>query len=129
MPELMQASDTDVFQELYSMANDALSHANCGQYTQAVAVQTDDGKNRCTVIPDVLSPDHKAEQAFLAAIRADGCTCIRKLVCVWPAGGVDLPSYDFRRRILALDPHNGDTKILVRGTLGYFSKNLNSTMR
>jgi hypothetical protein len=103
-----------------------------GDCDEVLVVRTADGVLHKTVIRDFSekrdrSGAHPDEQALIDALREAGDTEIRYIVC-YAGGGPDLPSWFFRKELLALHPANGEAKILVSGAFRYLSKTINETM-
>ncbi len=49
----------------------------------------------------------KCEQAMLQSL-AEAHIRVARILCMWKSGGVDLPSYVFRRGLLDMDPANAE---------------------
>ena len=47
---------------------------------------------------------------------------VAKMVAMWQEGSVDVPSYAFRKALLALDAANGQTEVILRTESGYITK-------
>ena len=49
-------------------------------------------------------------------------TVVTKMVAMWQEGFVDVPSYAFRKALLALDAANKQTEVILRTERGYTTK-------
>lgn len=49
-------------------------------------------------------------------------TVVTKMVAMWKGECVDVPSYAFRKALLALDAANGQTEVILRTESGYITK-------
>jgi hypothetical protein len=54
----------------------------------------------------------------------NGDTHIIKLLTLWKSGEVDVPAHTFRTALLAADPKNRETQVLLQGEEGYIVKSL-----
>ena len=72
----------------------------------------------------------EAENAmkFLIEKKKSGEAKIQRLVCMWHDGSIDLPSYDFREALVAIDSRNLSTQMLLHGLNGYAIKTVKATM-
>lgn len=59
---------------------------------------------------------HEEENMFIDMLQNKNETEIKYLVCMWNNCGLDLPSMHFRRTLLAANPKNADTIMLLNGT-------------
>ncbi len=109
------------FEELLSLAYRHLeARREVGSVSgreQCIALLSPDGRRVFvrSCIDDRLDAGLAAdEEKMLSDLAAEGMT-VGKMVCVWAEGGLDLPSYAFRRGLLQLDPGNRNAEILMRG--------------
>ena len=65
---------------------------------------------------------------FLIDKKKDGESQIKRMVCMWPKGGIDLPSYAFREALVDIDSKNLSAQILLNGLGGYVVKTVKATM-
>lgn len=66
--------------------------------------------------------------SFLEELIQNQDTRLEKLVCLWANGEIDVPSFDFRRRLCALNDSNRTAKILLQSAEGYLIKTLSETL-
>ena len=67
-------------------------------------------------------------QKELDAMASDGDRVVEKLIAMWKDCGVDLPSFAFRKALLALDAANADAEILIMTDSGFCARYLKKTM-
>ena len=67
--------------------------------------------------------------ATCAQLKEKGDTQIVKCLTVWKGGQIDLPSWQFRRALLALDERNCDVELLLQGKNGVVAKKLSDIER
>ena len=65
---------------------------------------------------------------FLIEKKKSGEAQIERLICMWHDGCIDLPSYDFRESLVAVDSKNLSTQMLLNGLNGYVVKTVKATM-
>jgi hypothetical protein len=65
---------------------------------------------------------------FLIEKKKSGEAQIERLICMWHDGCIDLPSYDFRESLVAIDSKNLSTQMLLNGLNGYVVKTVKATM-
>lgn len=72
----------------------------------------------------------EAENAMKLLIekKKDGESQIKRMVCMWHEGGIDLPSYAFREALVDIDSKNLSAQILLNGLGGYVVKTVKATM-
>lgn len=102
-----------------------------GKNDLVLSVLTTDGVSRKAVIHNIQKRGengaHPDEQAFIDALRDAGDTEIRYIVCQLQSGDFDFPSYFFRKKLLELNPANGEAKMLLNGAFRYIVKTVNET--
>ena len=102
-----------------------------GKNDLVLAVLTADGVSRKVEIHNTQKRGengaHPDEQAFIDDLREAGDTEIRYIVCLFQGGGLDIPSYFFRKKLLELNPANGEAKMLLNGAFRYIVKTINDT--
>lgn len=96
--------------------------------TQVVVVLTSNHNMYGTVIDHVMDSAHGCEHAFLQKLQDQHDTDIRQMVCMWPEGSLDVPSYDFRQMICHLHENNQNAELLLQGQDGYLRKTIAQTM-
>ena len=67
-------------------------------------------------------------QDILNGLARSEDTVVVKMVACWKGGWPDVPSYGFRKALLALDPKNRETAVLVRTENGDIARTLELLM-
>ena len=118
-----------VFSEMLTTARSALLTLPDLPHAQAIALQTADGEILCETVEDVTAADCVGEKALLDSLAANGNARVQRILCVWKNDGVDVPSYAFRKALLAANADNLGAEILVSGARGYEAVRLEKGMR
>ncbi len=87
-----------------------------------------EAKGNCPVllfVNDGIKRDEEAE--FLQEI-AENNIVVKKILCMWSDGSIDLPSYNLRDGLSKLSPENATAEILLMGTAGFKQKKLGDTL-
>ena len=53
-------------------------------------------------------------------ITQDKITVVRKIVCMWKSGAIDVPPLNFRKVLCDINPENEKTEILLNADHGYY---------
>ena len=109
------------WQELFARAKQAASAMGQGEGAVAMLTSSDE---ICVI---KQSPDENLLKSLIQMKTRYGSR-VKKLVYTWSDGCIDLPSYDFREMLLAVDERNASTEMLLGGLLGFIVKPLNVTM-
>ncbi len=118
--------DESEFARLVDIANEELKKKSATYMTQAVVFKTEKGNIYHTVISDTLADTES--DALLKKMKHNCDTHIESIVCCWEGGCVDIPSYDLRQKLIALDRRNKDALILLQGLDRYIVKELEILM-
>ena len=121
--------DAAVFERMKKSADDELSKAEKGQYTQALVLLSVKGNEYSTLIRNALNPNPTDEAALLSKIKDLNDTEIRYALCLWQDGGIDIPSYWFRKSLCTLDPKNTETLLFVMTADGVGGIKVSTTMK
>ena len=95
---------------------------------QAILLQTESDELLCGVIGDGQASARIGEDDLIERLKQSGCSRVKRLLCVWANGGVDLPSYRFRTMLLQADGENRTAEMLVSGARGYNTVQLETRM-
>ena len=106
-----------------------LSKAENSQYIQAIVLLSVKGNEYSTLIKNALSKEKSGETALLKRIKDLNDTEIRYALCLWQDGGIDIPSYWFRKSLCTLDPKNTETLLFVMSTDGIGGIKVSTTMK
>jgi len=117
-----------VLEALLQKARDILDDAPCGPGSQALVLQTKQGRILSVFVPDAMRVTRpEEEQQLLSQLcREDE---VIALVCLWAQGDVDLPRYEFREDLCRLNPQNENARMVLITTGGYGTKTIARTMR
>ena len=115
-----------VFMPLYTEARKLLTAHPDAQ--QAIVLQSASQKIYTVVSSHICQGDHTEENACLQRLQQNGNAQLLRLVALWQDGGTDVPSYAFRQALVALDPGNRQTQILMLSERGYHAMVLGATL-
>ncbi len=121
--------DESIFTKLKNTADEILLNTEKKQYTQAIVLLTSCSNEYSAVIENALSVEKSDEKALLDKLIAASNTKIDLILCLWQDGSVDIPSYDFRKKLCVLNPDNADSGIFVITRDGYSVIKLGSTLK
>ena len=121
--------DAAAFERMMNAAEAELSKAEKSQYTQAIVLLSVKGNEYSTLIKNALSKEKSDETALLKRIKDLNDTEIRYALCLWQDGGIDIPSYWFRKSLCTLDPKNTETLLFVMSTDGIGGIKVSTTMK
>ena len=122
------------FKELLSVVKNTLQSITPNQYTQVIAICSDNGYIYHTVIDNALSVENTTEQRLINQLIENNATLVKKLVCVWAKDGVnildcvDMPSYNFRKMLCDCNGDNVNAEILLQGKEKFITKTIGQTM-
>ncbi|MBQ7847492.1 MAG: helix-turn-helix transcriptional regulator [Clostridia bacterium] len=112
------------FEMLLEGAKDELKKRSAAKNEQAIVMKCKDG----TVRRYFYDPhDEKNEQKMLTLLERER-PLIEKMVVLWGSGGVDVPSYAFRQKLVDIHPENGGAQLLLQGYYKYDVKTVAVTM-
>ena len=121
--------DAAAFERMINAAEAELSKAEKSQYIQAIVLLSVKGNEYSTLIKNALSKEKSDETALLKRIKDLNDTEIRYALCLWQDGGIDIPSYWFRKSLCTLDPKNTETLLFVMSTDGIGGIKVSTTMK
>ena len=121
--------DAAAFERMMNAAEAELSKAEKSQYIQAIVLLSVKGNEYSTLIKNALSKEKSDETALLKRIKDLNDTEIRYALCLWQDGGIDIPSYWFRKSLCTLDPKNTETMLFVMSTDGIGGIKVSTTMK
>ena len=121
--------DAAAFERMMNAAEAELSKAEKSQYIQAIVLLSANGNEYSTLIKNALSKEKSDETALLKRIKDLNDTEIRYALCLWQDGGIDIPSYWFRKSLCTLDPKNTETLLFVMSTDGIGGIKVSTTMK
>ena len=121
--------DAAAFERMMNAAEAELSKAEKSQYIQAIVLLSVKGNEYSTLIKNALSKEKSDETALLKRIKDLNDAEIRYALCLWQDGGIDIPSYWFRKSLCTLDPKNTETLLFVMSTDGIGGIKVSTTMK
>ena len=122
--------DIAVFEQMKKTAEAELSKAAAGQYVQAVVLLSAKENEYSTLIKNALSKEKADEITFLEGIKNLNDTEIRYVLCMWQADKcIDIPSFDFRKLLCALNPKNTEALLFVMTDNGVSGIKVSTTMK
>ena len=121
--------DMAVFEQMKKTAEAELSKA-AGQYVQAVVLLSAKENEYSTLIKNALSKEKADETAFLEGIKNVNDTEICYVLCMWQSDKcIDIPSFDFRKLLCALNPKNTEALLFVMTANGVSGIKVSTTMK
>ncbi len=121
--------DADVFERMKKSADGLLCKADKREYTQAIVLLSRTGREYGAVIEDALSEDKNEEKALIDSLSTANDIKVSRVLCMWQDGGIDIPSFAFRKMLLEIDPSNNDCGIFVSTADGFSVIRLENTMK
>lgn len=121
--------DGSAFEGLMRKAESLLRTVEKLPHMQAIVLETDEGNEYGAVIADALSAECADERALVVRLAEAKDVTVKRLLCLWADGGVDLPSMAFRRMLCELSAENGNAVILLKAENGYTVKQMGVTMK
>lgn len=84
---------------------------------QVIAVKTAKGNVHCFKIKVLDSKYEKMEDCFIQKLQNEGDAEIQYIVCMWNNYSTDVPSMNFRRRLLEACAKNAGAMIFLQGRI------------
>ncbi len=116
-----------IFESMKKSASALLRGVEDGEYTQAIVLLTANENEYAYVIKNALSEEKADETALLERLKNADDTDVRYALCVWQNGGIDLPSFAFRKMLRELNCGNSEALIFVLTSDGIAAKKLSLT--
>ena len=122
------------FEELLSVVKNTLQSITPNQYTQVIALSSNNGYICYVVINNALSGEKTAAKQLINQLIENDATLVKKIVCVWVKNGVnmldyvDMPSYNLRKMLCDCNGDNVNAEILLKGKEGFTTKTIGETM-
>ena len=114
-----------IIDNMRSVATDRLSHLDvCIEALPAPQVTVLLSKQGNTYVTE-----NDMDGAICPQLRENGDTQIIKSLTAWKGGQIDLPSYQFRKALLALDEGNRDAELILQGKDGVITRKLSAVQR
>ena len=117
------------YYKMLEIAKNSLKKVNIQTYTQCIVVLTDKQKIYHKIIANALSEENTAEFSFLNELKANHDTKIKKIVCMWGCGDIDLPSWKLRKMLCEVNLENQNAQMLLLGKPSYIVKNILQTLK
>ncbi len=121
--------DADVFDRMKNMAENILQSAEKNQSTQAIVLLSSKGRQHGAIIKDALSDDKIDEKALFDRLTMEKDTEIKRILCVWEDGNIDIPSIAVRNMLCALNPSNAECGLFVMTPDGYSVIKMQNTIK
>lgn len=100
------------------------SHASADQ---VIVVKTAKSNTYCFANP-AKSGVYDEEDRFVQMLSVRGDSQIQYIVCMWNSCEIDIPSMNFRKRLLAACPKNAEAGIILRTAEKLIVKTLSQCM-
>ena len=122
--------DIAIFERMKKTAETELLKSEIGKYTQAVVLLSAKGNEYSILIKNALSEEKADETALLERIKNVNDTEICYVLCMWQADKcIDIPSFDFRKLLCALNPKNTEALLFVMTANGVSGIKVSTTMK
>ena len=128
-PRITLPFDGDAFDRMKEIARQILQNARDNRYTEAIVLLSGKGTEYSTVIRDAVHGDRKEEEELLRRLEQKNDGEVSRILCMWKDGGVDIPSFYLRERLIALHPQNGTAGMFVQTKNGFALIPLSITMK
>lgn len=113
----------DEIEELYKLGTSKLKNLS---HEQLIVLKTANDNTYC-FSNNPLS-DASGEDKIFVFLENKDETEIKYILCLWKKGDIDIPSFNFRKRLLELSLSNDNTKLILQGFTGLICKDLKLTM-
>ena len=116
--------NAQVLEQLLSCAQETLEASPKAPFSQVIVLKTVQGNIYCFSTPSFTEqPEAFAatEDQIVEALRNKKDTAVEVLVAMWVDGSVDMPSYSFREKLVALDPRNLETEMPLMAAEGAYA--------
>lgn len=120
--------DTQGWELLMSHLDNISSDGKNYPYAQSIAAFTAKENLYSAVVLNPLDAEHKEESKFINTLENAGDTEVLRILCRWHNGCLDLPSFAFRSMLIAANPLNQNTKLLLQCADGMCEKTISVTM-
>ncbi|WP_195975577.1 hypothetical protein [Hydrogeniiclostridium mannosilyticum] len=114
---------------MLEIAENSLKKVKLQAYTQCIVVLTDKQKIYHKIIANALSEENAVEFSFLNELKSNHDTKIKKIVCMWGSGDIDLPSWKLRKMLCEVNLENQKAQMLLLGKPSYIVKNILQTLK
>ena len=121
--------DSNVFESMKETAVKLLYNAERGEYTQAIVLFSVTGNKYGTIIKNALSEEKLDEKSLLERLNVSNDTEIRYVLCMWQDTCIDIPSFDFRKLLYALNSKNSESLLFVMTAKGVSGIKLSTTIK
>ena len=101
--------NAEVLSQLLNYARETLEASPKTPFSQAIVLKTVKGNTYSFYMPSFAEQPEAfgaMEDRIVATLRDREDTAAACLLAMWADGSVDLPSYSFREKLIALDPRN-----------------------
>lgn len=110
--------------DFYSLIEYAKQHiVNLDSSLAVIVFETDKG----VVYSEKFSVCEDYEYAFIDKMRASSDYTIKKIVCMFNNGQLDVPSFALRKTLIELNESNKDADILLLSSQGLCTRKLKQT--
>ena len=67
--------------------------------------------------------------SIISELEKEGKTAIQKMICMWKGNDVDVPSFQFMKKLCELNPENKETEVLLSaGNEAYVTRKINDVI-
>ena len=116
--------NTQVLEQLLRCARETLEASPNPPSSQVIVLKTVKGHTYCFSTPSFTeAPEAFAstEDQIVEALGNQKDTAVEAMVTMWADGCVDLPSFHFRQKLVALDPRNLETEMPLMAAEGTYA--------
>ena len=108
----------EIFESLLALGFQVLTEGP----QQVLLCRTSDGEEHYISLLHIAEGDHSEEDAFLGELKGKQVTHI---IALWQNGTIDVPSFQFRKKLLEECPHSDTALVLLQTGSGQMPIPLN----
>ncbi|MBD5461392.1 MAG: hypothetical protein HDR26_10695 [Lachnospiraceae bacterium] len=112
----------DAFREMLELARQKMLSCNAQEHTQIIAALSTCGNFYYKVIHNPLTEELTDEKCFIEELVKNQDTQLKKFICLWANGNIDIPSFHFRKLLCDANCLTSETEILLQSVDGYIIK-------
>ena len=112
----------DDFNRMLGLAEKIILAGGLQAHAQVVVALSARGNIYHKVINDPFTAQLTDEKTFIEELVKNQDTQLRKMICLWAIGDVDVPSASFRKLLCDTGSLTGETEILLRSADHYIVK-------
>lgn len=88
-----------------------------------IALETE----KCNIYSEIFNPTEDHNYTIFEKMTTNSDEIVKKIICIFDNEQLDVPSFQFRKMLIALDESNIDAEILLLSEEGWISRKLENT--